>query len=99
MPITKPRRNRSMITIDTTVDVYVDDILGDAGDDQIKAEYEARFGSAPGMPSFDLVAEISAELCSGRLNAAIALCDSFLNAARIDDAKRQAAYQAAGRAH
>jgi len=94
----RPKRDR--VSVSVYADVDVDDILGEAGDDQIKAEYASRFGSsAVGLPSFDLVDEIRAELVGGRVNAAIALCDGHITAARVTDIQRQRQYQEAGRAH
>lgn len=83
-----------------TVDVDIEDVLSELSDDDVRAEYEDRFGKAKAVGAgFDLVAEVHAELLGGRTNAALALLDSAMVAARITDDARQAQYQATGRAH
>jgi hypothetical protein len=94
----RTRRGSGYVTVDTQVEVLVDDVLEEASDECVRAEYHSRFGM-PGLPSFDLVAEIRDDLVNHRVNSAIARCEGHLTAARVPDEQRQAAYQAAGRAH
>ncbi len=84
-----------------TVDIQLDEVLDDVQDADIREEYEARFGAPvlSTLPSRDLVAEILAEIVAGRIQSAAALCEGHLNEVRITEEQRQAAYQAAGRAH
>lgn len=88
-----PKRVRHSVS--AYVDVDVDEILSEAGDDQIRDEYRARFGpcEAATAPAFDLIEEVRNELVGGRVNAALALCESHLVAAQIADAARQRQFQ------
>lgn len=90
------RRYRGSVT----VDVDIEDIIGELSDGDVREEFEARFGNPNGtVADFDLLAEVRAELCGGRANAALALVESALTARRVtDDAKRDA-YDAAARVH
>ncbi len=82
-----------------SVDVDVDDVIGELSDKDIREEFEARFGNGAGLVDFDLLAEVREELNGGRANSALALVESALCARRVSDDAKRDAYDAAARVH